>query len=111
MKKNHNESERRTSDEDFEAFLRALPDLLKTDLGLFVAFSGGRFIDKDSHQLALVERVFREHPGKKVLIQRVVASGLVDVYMETPEFSEIRPDEEPKTRIAHTERLHRHGAR
>ncbi len=56
MKKNRSQSDRPNGDEDFEAFCRALPGLLKTDLGLFVAFSRGRLIDKDVDELALVKR-------------------------------------------------------
>jgi hypothetical protein len=70
MKKDRTEPERPNRDENFEAYCRALPELLKTDVGLFVAFSRGRLIDKDVHELALVKRVTREHPGTRALIQR-----------------------------------------
>lgn len=74
------------SEEDFRAFQAALPGLLKSDRGCFVALSSGRVIDRDIDEFALVERVAREHPQERVLIQPVVEGGLMDVHMETPEF-------------------------
>jgi hypothetical protein len=74
------------SDADFRAFQAALPSLLKSDRGRFVAVSGGKVIDRDTDEFALVERVSREHPGEQVLIQPVVEGGLIDVHMDTPEF-------------------------
>lgn len=86
MKKRRKQVSKSTCDEDFEAFCRSLPALLKTNPGQFVAFSGGRLIDKDPDEFALVERVARQHPGQRVLIQPVVETRLVDVHMDTPEF-------------------------
>jgi hypothetical protein len=74
-----------TRDENFEAFSRALPTLLKSDRGLFVALCGGRLIDKNPDEFALAERVAREHLGQRVLIQPVTESGMVDVYMDPPQ--------------------------
>jgi hypothetical protein len=64
VKKRRKQSARTTRDEDFEAFWRALPELLKTNPGLFVAFSGGQLIDNDPDEFALAKRVAREHAGK-----------------------------------------------
>ncbi len=86
MKRKLNQSGGSTRDQDFEAFCRALPALMKTDPGLWVAFSGGRLIDKDPDEFALAERVARDHSGQRVLIQPVVESGMIDVYMDTRRF-------------------------
>jgi Uncharacterised protein family (UPF0175) len=74
------------SEDDFRAFQTALPSLLKSDRGRYVAISGGRVIDRDLSEFTLVDRVSREHPEEQVLIQPVVEGGLIDVYMDTPEF-------------------------
>ncbi len=104
------DSKKTQTDEEFEAFRQALPALLKTDPGIFVAFSERRLIDRDSDEFALVKRVSREHPGKRVLIQRVVKTGLVDVYMDTAEFSEIQAAKQPKTRIARSGHVRKAGS-
>jgi hypothetical protein len=87
VKRKRKQPARPTRDEDFEAFCRALPELLKTNPGLFVAFSGGQLVDKDPDEFALAERVAREHAGQRVLIQPVIESGLMEVYMETPQLT------------------------
>ena len=71
---------------DFQAFLEALPELLVSDRGNFVAISNGSVIDRDADEFALAERVSHQHPGKQVLIQPVVENGLAEVHMDTPEF-------------------------
>lgn len=71
-------------DLDWEAFRRALPGLLQTERGRFVAVSRGQVVDCDADEYALVERVSREHPGQKVLIQRVTEE-LDEVHIDTPE--------------------------
>jgi hypothetical protein len=71
---------------DFQAFLEALPGLLVSDPGHFVAISNGRVIDRDADEFALAERVSREYLGQQVLIQPVMENGLADVHMDTPEF-------------------------
>lgn len=78
------------SEENYRAFQAALPDLLKSDRGRFVAVSGGKVIDLDDDEFKLVERVSREHPGKQVLVQPIIDGGLIDVHMDTPEFEPVR---------------------
>ena len=86
------EGEIAPTDRDLEAFRRALPSLLHTDRGRFVAISKGQVVDRDPDEFALVERISRERPGQGVLIQRV-AEELDEVHIETPELEFIA---EPK---------------
>ena len=51
-----------------------------------MAVSNEKIIDRDANEFLLVERIAREHPHEKVLIQPVVEAGLTDVHMDTPEF-------------------------
>ena len=72
-------------DFDLEAFRASLPDLLQSDRGHFVAIAGGKVVDRDPDELRLVERISRQRPGQRVLIQRVLDSGLEEIHMDTLE--------------------------
>jgi hypothetical protein len=73
------------SDPDFEAFWNALPGLLKTDRGRFVAISGGQIVDRDDDEYALVKRVASRIPDARVRIQQVIEKRLQAIHIDTPE--------------------------
>lgn len=78
------------ADPDWEAFRKALPSLLETDRGRFVAISNGQIVDRDADEFALVKRVARRFPDARVRIQRVVEGGLQEFHIDTPEFEFIK---------------------
>ncbi len=73
-------------DLDLEAFEKFLPQLLESNRGHFVAIADGKVVDRDPDELRLVERICRERPGQRVLVQRVLDRVLEEVHMDTPEF-------------------------
>ena len=72
-------------DLDLEAFERFLPQLLESNRGHFVAIADGKVVDRDPDELRLVERICRERPGQRVLVQKVLDRILDEVHMDTPE--------------------------
>jgi hypothetical protein len=66
------------------AFIRMLPDLLKTLSGQYVAVLGGEVIDQDSNEIKLAERVESNHRSEFVLIRKVSQEQTAD-YLESPE--------------------------
>lgn len=79
-------AEPRHRDLDLEAFQKLLPQLIESNLGQFVAIADGKVVDRDPDELLLVERICRERPGQRVLIQKVLDRILDEVHMDTPEF-------------------------
>ena len=64
---------------NFRAFLVALPRLLKSDPGKFVAIANGQIIDRDANEMALAARVAVRYPDRRILIQPVIEGGMRDI--------------------------------
>jgi len=71
-------------DREQRAFIKILPDLLKTLSGQYVAVLGGAVIDQDSDEIRLAERVESNHRSEFVLIRKV-SQDQTDDYLESPE--------------------------
>ena len=56
---------------EIEAYERMKPELLKTHKGLFVAIFNGKFIDSDTDESKLAERVYSQHGYRTMLITEV----------------------------------------
>jgi hypothetical protein len=70
---------------EIAAFQEALPALLKTLEGVFVAFSGGQVLDQDTDEIRLAERVCTAFPDKDVLVRKVSRAAQPDVWLSSPE--------------------------
>ena len=70
--------------DEIALFEKALPNLLQTHAGLFVAFRKGEVIKESADELALAEWVERNHRHDTVLIRRVTQDVIVDC-LNSPE--------------------------
>ena len=61
--------------QEYQAFLRLLPDLLKTLRGQYVAVHEGQVVDSDREKIPLACRVFQTY-GKVPMCVRLVAEQL-----------------------------------
>jgi hypothetical protein len=76
-----------TIEAEREAFYRLKPELLKTHRGLFVAMVGGKVVDSDADDRALVKRV-QEKFGNVPIYVQLVSEHLRVVELPSPEIVE-----------------------
>jgi hypothetical protein len=77
--------DQRAMETEIAGFQEALPTLLKTLEGIFVAFSGGQVLDQDTDEIRLAERVCAAFPDEHILVRKVSRDAQPDVWLSSPE--------------------------
>ena len=76
------------SESEYRAFMRLLPELLKTHRGLHVAIHDGQVVDCDADDIALIKRVHAKVGYVPIHVGLVVESQPVS---RIPHYREVRP--------------------
>jgi hypothetical protein len=74
---------------EYQAFLRLLPELLKTHRGQYVAIHEGQVVDSDKDDIALVSRVHDRVGYVPIHVGQVTEEAPV---ARVPHYREVRPE-------------------
>ncbi len=77
-------------EQEYEAFIRLLPELLRTHRGRYVAVHDQRVIDSDDDPIALIKRVHARHGYVPIHVELVTDTPPVPARI--PHYREYRPE-------------------